>query len=191
MGDLIAFGHRLREERVRKGLNQTDMASLGGVSRNSQTAYETGASTAGAAYLLALSEAGVDVGYVVTGTRSVSNLDAWQADIVTAFADLENREKEALHTLLAGLTARARAPSVARSSMPPQPALAEMFEAFLEVYPDLHGAELAQALARHLPTGLARLADIGPTVDRLSPPEIEAQPDQRVGRPEPRQARRT
>jgi transcriptional regulator with XRE-family HTH domain len=63
-------GERLREERERLGLNQTDFGVLLGVSRGTQKNYELGASSLDLRYVTALEEKGVDAAYVLTGRRS-------------------------------------------------------------------------------------------------------------------------
>lgn len=103
------FGARLREERVRKGLNQADFAALGGVSKNSQLSYERGSSPANVEYLLALGAQGVDVAYLMTGRRFESDPDVgadtkWLLD---AWFRLSTRERDGVMQLiltLAGLT---------------------------------------------------------------------------------------
>lgn len=60
---------RLTEERERLGLNQADFGRLGGVGKNTQSNYETGATSPTAAYLQALMGHGVDSVYVLTGRR--------------------------------------------------------------------------------------------------------------------------
>ncbi|MGB3316043.1 MAG: helix-turn-helix domain-containing protein [Albidovulum sp.] len=65
-----ALSLRLREERERLGLSQEAFAALGGQKRLSQTRYERGERVPDSNYLAALSRAGVDVHYVLTGRRS-------------------------------------------------------------------------------------------------------------------------
>lgn len=65
-----ALGERLKEERLRLGLNQAELAAVGGVAKTSQFNYEKGERSPDAAYLAAVAVAGVDVLYVVTGTRT-------------------------------------------------------------------------------------------------------------------------
>lgn len=60
---------RLREERTRLGLNQTEFARAAGTTQRSQTAYENGDRSPDLQYLAAVAEIGVDVDYVVTGRR--------------------------------------------------------------------------------------------------------------------------
>lgn len=60
---------RLREERVRLGLSQDEMAKLGGVTGRSQRNYESGARLPDAAYLAAIGARDVDLQYVLSGIR--------------------------------------------------------------------------------------------------------------------------
>ncbi|QKI69074.1 helix-turn-helix domain-containing protein [Achromobacter xylosoxidans] len=77
---MLALGLRLAEERDRLGLTQERFGELAGVSRNSQANYEKGARQPDAAYLELIASAGVDVLYVLTGARSLSEKDL-QADL--------------------------------------------------------------------------------------------------------------
>lgn len=65
------FARRLREERERLGFSQKAFGELGGVSKNTQLAYETGASSIPLDYLLKLTGNGLDLGYVSTGSRGM------------------------------------------------------------------------------------------------------------------------
>jgi transcriptional regulator with XRE-family HTH domain len=64
------IGIRLREERERIGMSQHLLAAKAGISRMSQVNYESGKRSPDAIYLLAVFEAGIDVGFVLTGKRS-------------------------------------------------------------------------------------------------------------------------
>lgn len=65
------FARRLREERERLGFSQKAFGELGGVSKNTQLAYENGASSIPLDYLLKLTKHGLDLGYVSTGSRAM------------------------------------------------------------------------------------------------------------------------
>lgn len=65
----MPIGARLREERQRLGLSQTDFGMLGGVSKTTQLMYESEDRCPDANYLSAVAIKGVDVLYVVQGTR--------------------------------------------------------------------------------------------------------------------------
>lgn len=68
----LSIGERLKEERERLGLSQLAFGELGGVKKLAQLNYEKGDRFPDAQYLAALAKFGVDVQYVVTGSRSVS-----------------------------------------------------------------------------------------------------------------------
>ncbi|PKF27415.1 MULTISPECIES: helix-turn-helix domain-containing protein [Pseudomonas] len=65
----MAIGYRLKEERSRLGISQTDLAQVGGVGKTTQINYEKGERSPDASYLAAVAEIGVDVLYVVCGER--------------------------------------------------------------------------------------------------------------------------
>lgn len=65
------LGGRLKAERERLGLSQTDFAALAGASKHAQINWEKGVAAPNATALAAWSEAGLDVLYVVTGQRSL------------------------------------------------------------------------------------------------------------------------
>lgn len=61
---------RLREERTRLGMSQSDFGALGGVKKLTQLKYERGMSHPDIGYFLALDGHGIDVGYLLFGKRS-------------------------------------------------------------------------------------------------------------------------
>lgn len=101
----MSIGNRLREERKRIGLDQGPFGQIGGVQTVAQSNYENGKRVPDAAYLEKVAAAGVDVLYVLTGTRSLS-----QADL---FADLK-RYGDAWETLEMALEAAGRELSPAK-----------------------------------------------------------------------------
>lgn len=66
---MSGIGQRLRQERQRLKLSQSAMGTLGGVETNAQGNYESGARFPKADYLLRLIDAGLDITFVMTGTR--------------------------------------------------------------------------------------------------------------------------
>lgn len=64
-----SFGERLREERLRIGMTQTEMAEIGGVKRTTQHIYETDIRTPDLTYLMRVRDAGADLSYLVLGCR--------------------------------------------------------------------------------------------------------------------------
>ncbi len=72
---MSTIGERLKDERLRLGLNQTIFAGAGGVKKGAQIQYESDRRNPDAAYWTAVATfLGVDVQYVLTGVRS-ANLD--------------------------------------------------------------------------------------------------------------------
>lgn len=63
------FFDRLREERQRLGLNQTEFAELAGVLKGAQVNYEAGKRAPDSNYMTAIAAAGADVLYILTGDR--------------------------------------------------------------------------------------------------------------------------
>lgn len=70
---MLNFGERLKEERNALNMNQQTFADRAGVSKTTQFNYEKGLRQPDATYLAALSEMGVDVMYVLTGSRSLNS----------------------------------------------------------------------------------------------------------------------
>ncbi|PYE86878.1 helix-turn-helix domain-containing protein [Phyllobacterium leguminum] len=95
MDDLATeIGERLKEERIRLGMTQKEMASLGGQAVNSQSLYERGKSAPGGIYLAAIAAVGVDVLYVITGYRGGSRSGVPQRDAETLLDKLERSAGE-------------------------------------------------------------------------------------------------
>ena len=63
------LGARLKAERERLGLSQTDFAAIAGASKHAQINWEKGAAAPNAVALEAWEKLGLDVLYVVTGRR--------------------------------------------------------------------------------------------------------------------------
>jgi transcriptional regulator with XRE-family HTH domain len=72
---ILSIGERLREERERLDLSQSQMAELAknlgakGATRQSQALYEKGEQSPSAAYIAAITTSGADVLYILTGQR--------------------------------------------------------------------------------------------------------------------------
>ena len=69
----LSFCERLKEERLSKGLNQDDFSAVGEVTKRSQINYEKGDRVPDSDYLMNLLKIGVDVNYILTGNRDVSD----------------------------------------------------------------------------------------------------------------------
>jgi transcriptional regulator with XRE-family HTH domain len=105
---------RLREERERLGYSQEAFGVLGGVRKQAQHMYESGARRPDANYLQALAEAGADVLYILTGQRSqaVAEVDLLPPrqrallDHYEALSDEGKRNVEGTVSLLAKQTGK-------------------------------------------------------------------------------------
>lgn len=64
---------RLKDERLRCGLTQTQLAEAAGVSTRAQIRYETGESQPNTDYLAAIAALGIDILYIITGQRQVQS----------------------------------------------------------------------------------------------------------------------
>lgn len=67
---MCTLGARLREERNRLGFTQAELAEIAGIHKNSQGNYENDVKSPDTKYLSLVSEHGIDILYVVTGTRT-------------------------------------------------------------------------------------------------------------------------
>ncbi|WP_395602864.1 helix-turn-helix domain-containing protein [Pseudomonas sp. A1230] len=99
----MTIGERLKEERSRLGLSQTDLGAAGGVGKTTQINYEKGTGTPDAKYLAAVEELGVDVLYVVTGRRvpvSDQLIAIDELEMVLNVRGLLSEDKEAVKRLM-------------------------------------------------------------------------------------------
>lgn len=108
-------GQRLREQRERLGLSQSEFAARGGVKKLAQIRYEKGERRPSASYLLGIARAGADVAYIVTGQRAsprdaLKNVEiATKAIAMLGVQDGETcRAQRALPTLRPDLQGRRR-----------------------------------------------------------------------------------
>lgn len=74
---MSTFSERLREERAKTGMSQTEFAAVAGVGKQSQINYEGEKRQPDAAYLAAIAEIGADVLYILTGRRELSASEQW------------------------------------------------------------------------------------------------------------------
>lgn len=99
-------GERLKEERGRVGLNQAQLATIAGVSKTTQFNYEKGDRTPDISYLAAISSAGLDIFYIVTGQRMVNTteLTGDEAEILAHYRAINNdADKGTAQRLIAAL----------------------------------------------------------------------------------------
>lgn len=90
----MEIGERLKEERIRLGLSQTELAELGCVQRNTLFNYEKGVRSPDADFLARIAGRGADVLYIVTGRRSGAMLDVEQEQQLAALSRLPQAVRE-------------------------------------------------------------------------------------------------
>ncbi|MFL1515271.1 helix-turn-helix domain-containing protein [Pseudomonas prosekii] len=78
---MVSFCERLRAERTRLGLNQTDFAALAGVTKKTQILYESEERVPDAHYITAIGKAGADITYIITGQKNAGapSANGWAA----------------------------------------------------------------------------------------------------------------
>jgi transcriptional regulator with XRE-family HTH domain len=78
---MVAIGARLREERNRMSASQPAFGVFGGITKKTQSLYETGARAPDAAYLSAIGSAGADILYILTGQRGTPAAEPAATDV--------------------------------------------------------------------------------------------------------------
>ena len=81
----MAIGQRLKEERERIGLSQEQLGIIGGVKKLAQFRYENGETYPNAQYLAEVVKIGIDVNYVLFGTRANNTLTAEEEQLLATF----------------------------------------------------------------------------------------------------------
>lgn len=104
------IGERLREERERLTFSQTALGAIGGVLKQAQLKYEKGERFPDAAYLNAIAKVGVDVLYIVTGTRSTTALTPDENELLERYRGAPIAVKAAAVAALIGGSAPQAAP---------------------------------------------------------------------------------
>lgn len=99
---MINISKRLLEERKRLGLNQDQMAELGGIAKGTYFNYENGKREPGGIFLSEIAKAGADVQYILTGIRN-------QQTTVTPPANYVDLNKKKADKLMEDLTAEQQA----------------------------------------------------------------------------------
>jgi len=90
---------RLREERSRLGLSQAALADACAVTRETWSRYESGKLAPGMEVLAALAGAGVDVLYILTGSRSFAPPDPLSPRARALLDNYEHSDEEAQRTI--------------------------------------------------------------------------------------------
>ncbi|QEU31520.1 MULTISPECIES: helix-turn-helix domain-containing protein [Pseudomonas] len=104
-------GLRLKEERVRLGLTQPQLAAIGGVGKVTQIKYEKNNGHPDTGYLSAIAEAGIDVIYVLTGQHIEQAglvLSPYDSEMLGYIRNLPEAERETARNVLRSLSGAAK-----------------------------------------------------------------------------------
>lgn len=88
------------------GMNQTDFGVAAGVSRGTQKAYELESSSPDIRYLSTVQGMGVDVLYLLTGTRAAvdgEGLSAEEAKVLEQYRSMTDENKASIERVAAAL----------------------------------------------------------------------------------------
>lgn len=102
----MTIGDRLKEERSRLGLSQTDLGAAGGVGKTTQINYEKGTGSPDAKYLSALAALGIDILYVVTGVSTPQVLEGFtpaEDKLVNQFRALPEPDQAAVQRIVGAM----------------------------------------------------------------------------------------
>lgn len=98
----MTIGARLREERARLGVSQTELANVCGVAKNTQLNYEKDERSPDAPYLLLAHKAGVDIHYVLFGEplpAFADQLSPLESEVLSYFRNLSAYDQESIRRM--------------------------------------------------------------------------------------------
>lgn len=104
MSKFLPIGQRLKEERIRLGMNQTEFGAIGSATRKTQFNYESGERVPDGEYLAALAAAGADVLYILTGARQgqgvppAANLNRREEALLDNYRNTDDKGKRIIET---------------------------------------------------------------------------------------------
>ncbi|MDY3123669.1 MAG: helix-turn-helix transcriptional regulator [[Actinobacillus] rossii] len=99
------FSVRLKNERIRLGLTQAEIASKCGISREMWGKYERGVALAGSEVLFSLASLGVDISYLFSGVQSTpeSTLTQKEQTLLEDYRESNEQGKEAIEKTASAL----------------------------------------------------------------------------------------
>ena len=102
MENISLFANRLKVERKKLGLTQSQLAEKCGITREMWGKYERGVALAGSEVLFSLSEIGVDIGFLFSGVRSVP-LTETETALLEDYRESNEQGKEAIEKTASAL----------------------------------------------------------------------------------------
>ncbi len=109
----MKLNERLTEERERLGYTQVQLAKLAGVSKTTQNYYDTGKRSPTADYLETVAGLGIDVLYVITGTRTpmpADSLSPEETQVVIDYRTVPSDDQAAIRRVASALAQTLPAP---------------------------------------------------------------------------------
>lgn len=104
VGDILGIGGRLKEERLKLGLNQTEFSERLGITKNTQYSYERDLRSPDVGYLLRAREIfGVDIIFVMTGQRSATDIEDSEREILDYYRRLDDSDRQLAKRTIAAL----------------------------------------------------------------------------------------
>lgn len=98
---MVQFSQMLKNERMRLGLTQDEIARFCGVSKRTYNYYEDGERAASSDFLMAFSKLGADINYLFTGERTKESLEPLERTVLLAFNRLvKDGQKKLVLSLL-------------------------------------------------------------------------------------------
>ncbi|WP_443190275.1 helix-turn-helix domain-containing protein [Pseudomonas indica] len=110
---MLKLNERLTEERERLGYTQVQLAKLAGVSKTTQNYYDTGKRSPTADYLETVAGLGIDVLYVITGTRTpmpADSLSPEETQVVIDYRTVPSDDQAAIRRVASALAQTLPAP---------------------------------------------------------------------------------
>lgn len=104
----MTIGQRLREEREALGLSQPKFAALAGTTKQTLFSWESDRTAPSAAQLAAFAQAGVDVFYVLSGTRQPqpeTSLSDQEKSLIDLYRTLSQADQQTVQRTVAALAA--------------------------------------------------------------------------------------
>lgn len=120
------YGERLKGERTRLAMSQTQFAAVAGVGKTTQINYESGNRAPDVAYLAAVARIGVDVQYIVTGVRSSASLSPDETVLLEGYRGLDAATRKRMLAFMLG--------AVASSEKGDKPEASSHFEGSMQVF---------------------------------------------------------